>query len=161
MSFKQAFAKLKESKEFKSFKKKNPDAYLCAGFFVVEYDSNRSLEQLDYQTRDGIVTFTIDMHIEEKEAEQIEQKRLEKISEQIKIDLEEVEKLIKEQLSKLKDSSKVNKLIAVLQSFKGKDIWNITAILESMHLLRMHIDAQTGKILKTEKASMFDFIKKI
>ena len=43
----------------------------------------------------------------------------------------------------------------------GADISNLNCILSGMALLKVHIDDVSGDILKFEKASFLDFVRKI
>ena len=40
--------KLSNSSEYREFQKKNGDAFLVAGFFVLDLESGQSLHQIDY-----------------------------------------------------------------------------------------------------------------
>ena len=159
MDFDEILQKIESSDAFKKFKEKNKDAELCAGFFVIDYEKEQTQQQLDYCLKNGdIYTFIFGDEISLKKAETVEGKagKLENIRKEIKVDLDDVEKIVKENTKK-----KILKIIAVLQEHEGKEIWNLTCILEGMSMLRMHIDTQAGDVLKKEEHSMFDFIKKV
>lgn len=40
--------KLSVAKEYKDFMGKNPDSYVVAGFFILDFESNNNLHQIDY-----------------------------------------------------------------------------------------------------------------
>jgi hypothetical protein len=48
----------------------------------------------------------------------------------------------------------------VLQKHEGKQIWNITGMLDGLIILHILINADTGEIDKFERKSMMDLIKK-
>ena len=63
-------------------------------------------------------------------------------------------------------NSKLSKIIAVLQKFKkeGEDnprqIWNLTCMLEGLIILNILIDANLGEVIKFERKSIMDLVKK-
>lgn len=160
MNFIEAFKKLEASKEFKDFKKKNPEAYLCAGFFILDVEANQNVQQIDFQCDDKIATFSLADTITMKMEETADKKKLLSIKPEIKADLDEVQKIVKKETEKNKITSKMNKIIAVLQAHEDKQIWNVTCIFSSFAILRLHMDSFTGKVLKSENANMFDFVQK-
>lgn len=159
MNFTEALKKLEESKEFKDFKKKNPSAYLCAGFFILDFESQQNVQQIDFQCDEKIATFSLADKITLKMEETTDKKKMPEIKPEIKIDLDDMQEIAGKEIQKQKIVSKLNKIIAILQMHDEKQIWNITCIFSSLAMLRLHIDCMTGKILKSEKASMFDFVQ--
>ena len=152
--------KLKESKEFKKYKEKNPSAYLCVGFFVLDFQSGHDSYQFDYCFNNQIETFFIEPEtneIKSKPAEPQEGKMPGKISENVKIDLKKIREIAENYAEK--NDLKLTKIIAILQIHEGRQIWNLTCI-SGFKMLRLYIDSESGEILKTDTASMFDFIKK-
>ncbi len=159
MNFSSVVEKVESSQTFKNFKKENKDAELCAGFFVIDYEQDRKEQQLDYCLKNGkIYTFTINKEITLEEAETIEGKKekLPKITKEIKIDISDLEKIVQDKIKK-----KILKIIAIIQKYKDKQIWNLTVMTESFEIDKIHIDTQTGEILKFEKRNLFDFVKKV
>lgn len=164
-SFLSTIEEIEKSQAFANFKKKHPDAYFCAGFFVLNYESQEEQiqKQLDYSLKDGkIFTFILDKEITIKEAETIEgkQQKLPELNKEVKVDLDDVEKILQEELNQ-KKLKKPLKVIAILQQHEKKEIWNLNCVLPGMEILRVHIDSESGNIIKFEKKNMFDFIKKI
>lgn len=160
MNFKEAFKKLEASSEFKDFKKQNPSAYLCAGFFILDFESQQNTQQIDFQSGEKIATFSLADEISMKMEETADKKKIPSIKPEIKVDLGEVQEIVKKETEKNKIISKMNKIIAVLQDHEGRQIWNLTCIFSSFAILRLHVDSFTGKILKSEKANMFDLVQK-
>ena len=48
MKIKPYIEKLNTSKVFSNFKTKHPKAYFSAGFFVLDFQTNKHLHQIDY-----------------------------------------------------------------------------------------------------------------
>jgi len=172
-TFASALEKIENSKAFKNFKKENPEAELCAGFFVLDFESEQgknNQQQLDYCLPDSrIFTFILNTETSEitmKEAEKIqgqEKKKLEKLNpKKIKTDLPDIEAILTAKMSQDKIDKKLNKIIAILHksSELNKEIWNLNCMLAGFEILQAWIDTENGSILKFEKRSMFDFIKR-
>jgi len=159
LSFNSVLEEIEKSEAFKNFKKTNPSAYLCAGFFVLDYENNLNQKQLDYSLENGsIFTFILDKEITIKQAETMEgNKKLKQLKKGIKVDLDKIEEILAEKTK----GKKILKIIAVLQENEGRQIWNINSVLQGMGILKSYIDSFTGEIIKFEEKSMFDFIKKI
>lgn len=164
MNFEDSLERLEASPAFANFKKQHPDAFLCAGFFVINYEQEgNNSQQLDYSLKDKkVFTFVLDKEITIKEAETIEGKKesLPELDKDIKVDIDDVEKILEEELNNRKLGNPL-KIIAVLQKNEGKQIWNLNCVLPGMELLRVHINTEDGDILKFEKKSMFDFVQKV
>ena len=165
LTFDSTLETIEQSNSFKNFKDKNPDVELCAGFFVIDYQNQANQQQLDYCLPDGkIFTFILDKEITIKEAETIEgqeQKKLEKLNPDIKADLDDVEQILISEFETRKIGKKINKIIAILQNYQEKQIWNLTLMLEGFAMIQCHIDSFSGEILKFEHRNMFDFVKKV
>lgn len=165
MNFSSTLEAIEKSKEFKEFEKEHKDAYLCAGFFILDFEQNINQQQLDYSLKDGkIFTFVLsENEIAVNEAETIEgkkQKMLE-LSKEIKVDLENLKEIAEKRMEKEGIRTKINKIIAILQVNEDKQIWNLTCMTEGLGILQVHIDSSSGEILKFEKRSLFDFVKKV
>ena len=163
MTFKETLGELKKSEEFKKFKKKHPDSYLYAAFFVLGSEIDQ--KQLDFYIGEDekVATFNFskDEHgkeiITEKEGETVVKTKSEKINEDIKIDTEEIKKIAEKEAEK--EGMKMEKIIAILQNINGNQLWNLTVIMPSFFMLRLHID-MSGEIIERKKGSLFDIIQK-
>jgi len=162
MSFNKAIKKLKSSKEFKKFKDKNKQAFMFSAFFVLQPDFSIENQQLDYyiSKKKKVETFKINDKIEHKEDEFKPKDKIIALNENIKIDIPEIKKIIEKELEKEKlNMYSINKIIAILQKHKNKQIWNITCLLSGFKMLRLHVDCFSGKIIESHKGSMLDFIQ--
>lgn len=166
-SFASTLEKIEQSQSFKNFKKQHKDAELCAGFFVIDYASGADQQQLDYCLKNGkIFTFILNQEVQVKEAETLnkeaeEKQKLERLNiNNIKIDLDDIERILKEKLNTEKIDKRINKIIAILHKHEGREIWNLNCMLEGMEILQVHINCENGNVMKFERKSMFDFIKK-
>jgi uncharacterized membrane protein YkoI len=160
INFHSSLEQLQSSEEFKKFRKKNPKSFLCAGFFVKDYENNIETAQLDFflPKNEKVMTFNLGEKIAFKEAETIKKEIFPEIkAADVKNDLEQALTLA-ELEGKKNNIEKFSKVISILQMANQNIIWNLTC-LAGLTMLRVHIDAFTGKILKSEKSSLFDIIR--
>jgi len=173
MNFKETLQKIEESQAFTNFKQQNPNSELCAGFFILDFlESNDTKQSIDYKTEDNIFTFDINKHGEifmkqDRLLDESTRPKLKKIPEEIKVEVDELKGIVGIETLENGISAKLHKIIAVLQNYKGpitneedKIVWNLTCMLDGLIILNIIIDADTGKVLKFERKSMMDMIKK-
>ncbi|PIU75777.1 hypothetical protein COS75_02535 [Candidatus Pacearchaeota archaeon CG06_land_8_20_14_3_00_35_12] len=160
--------KLESDSEFEKFKKENPKAFLSSIFIVFDFESGGNQQDMNYfiPSEKKIAVFAVsDSGIMEKTSNLFDEEKSEKFHELkfdgLKLDADDIEKNVQNQLKKEKITNKLNKIIAVLQPCdEGKDVlWNLTCILDGLVIVRINIDACNGKLLKFEKAGLMDFIK--
>lgn len=169
MIFKEILNKVESSEEYKSFKKNHPDAELCTGFFILDFLSNDNKNSIDYKDEDKIFTFNINENIKMQEDKLINLKdapKLEKITPEIKIELEELKYIAQEKAHEEGIGAKFNKIIAILQNYinpetqEKNQVWNLTCMLDQLIILHIIIDSQNGEITKFERKSFMDLVKK-
>lgn len=163
MDFITTYKTITESDIFKSFIEYNKEAELVAGFFIIDLIQGNNQRSLDYKLKDKIFTFSLNEkdEITMKEDELIQSdKPLEKISLDIKIDLDEIPAIAEKEALKNNIKNKFEKIIAVLQLHEGKDAWNLTCMLDGFVILNIIIDSETGEIIKFDRRFITDFIKK-
>lgn len=164
MGFKEVLAKVKKSEEFKKFEKEHSEAFLYAGFFIINELNQPEQRQLDFYMGHGkVMTFSVTndekgneiiVLKEEIVAKETDVAPLDPI---VSIDLEEVHEIVKKECGK--EGMSVNKIIAILQKLNGNQIWNVTALLPSLFMLRMII-GMDGKIIEKKSGSVFDIMQK-
>lgn len=156
MKFKKYLEKLKKSEKFKDFKKENPDSYLGAGFFVLDFEG-MDKHQIDYVFKDKIATFDLDE--EELKIEDRRGKKLDKLTEDISIDLEELQEIVKDEMKNREVTDKLRKIIAVIYTSENKPIWNLQCIVGNLGFLSIHINDEDKSVLKFEKHSLMDIMR--
>lgn len=165
MGLKELFARLEKSEAYKKFKAESPDAFLCAGFFILNLKTGSYDYNLDFKNDKQIFTFKIPEHEESQiimTQEEIldTQKPLDKISLGINVDLENLLEIIEKALLDNAIKSKIEEVIAVLQIHDNQQIWNLTVMCEGFVILLIHINSETGNVIKFEKKNLLDFVKK-
>ncbi len=171
MKLKEIISLIESSQIFLNFKKteEGKNAFLCAAFLIMDFKDGKNEQSLDYKTEAGENIFIFSVKNDEIQMKQEEildkTKPLEKISTKIKIETDKLKELVEKELAKNQITKPLEKIIAVLQNGEGqegekKTIWNLTCMCAGFLIILIHIDAVSGDILKFEKKSLFDFIKK-
>ena len=162
MKFSHYKKRVEESKEFKEFKKKHPKSYLCAGFFVLDFETGKNIHQLDYLLPNKkIATFILDEGVKMKISEQEMHNALKEIKSEADIDLEALKGIVEDEMKNHTVTEKIKKIIAVLHILDDKTIWNLQCILDGLGIAQVHIDDSDKSVLKFEKHSLMEFIKKV
>ena len=165
MSFADTLEKIESSDLFKNFKEQNPDAELVAGFFILDFLSNDTKQTLDYKIDSKVFTFTLhnsgDITFKEDKLMDIPGKpKLSEIKPELEIEVEDLKGIAGMQALENGISSKFHKIIAILQIHEDKQVWNLTCMLDGLIILHILIDSSTGEIIKFERKSMMDMIRK-
>jgi len=161
MNFKEALSKLKKSPEFKKFKKEHKDSYLCTGFFIIDSEGRNVTTQLNFQMKnERIAAFSVGEDITVKIEDLMIKEKILKLKEGINKDIEDLQGIVKKQIKEKDIRGKISKVMAILSNDGKNEMWNVTCFLEAMQILNIHVDANSGKLLKSEKMALNDFFKK-
>lgn len=162
--FQHLLEKLKESNEYENFKQKNPKAFLCAGFFLLDFETKkREKDQIDYYLPDTkkIATFSLGEKIKMKISDIMKKDSIPKeIKKEVKTEIEALWQLIDDELKNHNVSEKIKKIVAILQNTEGKNVWYITCLLQGLEILKMHINDSDSTTLKFEKVNLIDLSSK-
>lgn len=155
--------KLSSSKEYKVFEKENKDAFLVAGFFVLDFETGMNIHQIDYYipSNKKVAAFSVNGKIDLRVLETINEKVPEKLDVKTNIDLEALKGILEDEMKNRNITENVKKIIAVIQRLDGKNIWVLNCILSGMEILKAHVDDESETILSMEKASILDYVKKM
>jgi len=155
--------RLEKSKEYKDFHKEHKGAYLSAGFFVLDFEEKKNVHQLDFYVprQNKMAAFTLDSGVKMQLLDLINEKVPEKLDINVKTDLDALYGILEDEMKNRNITENIKKIVAVLQNIEGKRLWNLTCVLSGMEILRSHVDDETRSVLKMEKFSMMDLIKKV
>jgi len=163
MNFQQTFKEITSSQIFKDFIKKNKNAKLYEGFFIIDFFGNDNKKSLNYRVNNEIFTFSLNDFgkvVMEKDKLIKEDSYFEEIDPIINYDIEDIENIVKIKTSDEGIKSKFNKIIAVLQNFKNQQLWNLTCMLDGLIILHIIIDSKSGELKKFERKSFMDLVRK-
>lgn len=157
--------RLSSSSEFKNFQKQNKDAFMMAGFFVIDFESGKNLHQIDYYipSTKKVAAFTLDggVKLQLLDSPPGAKKAPQQLDMQTKIDLDAIHGILEDEMKNRSITEDIKKIIAVIQNIDGKKIWNINCVLSGMGILKAHIEDESESVLKMEKASIMDYVKKM
>ena len=149
--------KVEGSDAFKKFKDKSPKSYFCAAFFIIDYEAKDAKKQIDYYISDeDVMTFTVEGEsVKEMEAKLPKKEKIPEIlKEKVKLDEEKAIEIGKKE----SEIGEFKKVIAVLQTLDGKPVWNLSC-MKGLMMMRYHVSAEDGKVLKKEKINLMDMMK--
>ena len=164
MKIKPYVEKLNSSGEYKKFISENKDAFMIAGFFIIDFDTNQHTHQIDYYipSTKKVAAFTLDKQITLQMLQAMASKKLpEKLDLKTKIDLDELKGILLDEMKNRNMTEDIKKVIAVIQNIDGKKIWNLNCVLTGMEILRAHIEDSSKSVLKMEKISMADIMRRV
>lgn len=155
--------KLNASQQFQQFKQEYSDAYLIAGFFVLDFEAGQNIHQIDYYMpkEKKVAAFSLGEQVDMKIMDMITDKTPEKLDIKTKVDLEALKGILEDEMKNRSITEEIKKIIAVLQTVEGDKIWNINCVLSGMEILRAHIEDSSESVLRMERASVMDYIKKL
>lgn len=160
MKFKNYVNKLENSKNFKDFKEKNKDAYLCSAFFIIDKKTNLNKQNLDYYVPSSKSAFGFKVEQQyQKEKLQDFLKVPEKIPGNFDFEINEIEKMIHKKIEDSKIKNKIEKIIFSLQRLNSKDILVVNVFLSGLVLVNLKISMDDKKIFDFEKKSFFSMFK--
>jgi len=155
--------KLEKSKEFKAFKEKYPDSFMAAGFFILDLESGQNVHQIDFYipSEKKFAAFTLDKGVDVKLVDSLNKKVPEELGLDTNIDLDALSGILTDEMHNRGISAEIRKIIAVIQNVKGKRIWNLNCVLSGMEILKSHIEDESKTVLKIEKTSFVELMKKL
>ncbi|MFH1770165.1 MAG: hypothetical protein ABH828_01270 [archaeon] len=157
MLLKRAIEILEKSKEFKGFKKENPDFYLAHAFTII--DKIQEDWQIGYysKTRDKVVVFIVGKKITITPEEEVFKKPEKKITgldmKNVKIDLEKAVEQAQFLVDTKYKGEIVSKTIVIVQNLE-KELYNMTLVTLAMNIINIKVDAVTGKVIHHERQSI-------
>lgn len=155
--------KLHSSPVFKEFQQKYNDAFLVAGFFVIDFETGKNLHQIDYYvpSKKKFAAFTLDSKVVLQLLDTLDKKTPQALDMNTNIDLEALQGIIQDEMKNRSITQSIKKMIAVLQTVEGKKVWNVNCVLSGMDLLKVHVEDASETVLKMEKSSLLDYIKRL
>jgi len=157
------FNRLNESGQYHDFAKHNKDAFMVAGFFILDFESGKNMHQIDYYvpSKRKVAAFTLDKGVQLQMMDMVNSKMPEELDIKTRIDLGALKGILMDEMKNRSITEDIKKIIAILQMVDGKRIWNLNCILSGMGILRAHVEDESESVLKMEKLNMMDFVKKM
>ncbi len=153
--------KLHSSDEYQDFMLENPDAYLCSGFFVMDFEKANHQRHLDFYAPalKKVFSFKMENGIERVPIDTFDETAPRKLSVDYDFNLDEIESLIRERMEQEKVRSRIQKVLLSLQNFENKDLLTATVFVSGLGMLKINLDPVSKKILDFDRKSFFDMLK--
>lgn len=163
MKIKPYIEKLSNSDQFKKFKTQYPDAFMVAGFFIIDFDMGQNIHQIDYYipSTKKFAAFTLDNQVTLQLLEAMSKKTPEPLDMRTNIDLDALKGILEDGMKNRGMTEEIRKIIAVVQNIQGRKIWNLNCVLSGMEILKAHVEDSSQTILRLEKSSLVDLMKKV
>ncbi len=155
--------KLSSTKQFQNFISSHNDAFLIAGFFVLDFESGININQIDYYIPSAkkVAAFTLGDNVEMRMLDMLSSQKPERLDIKTNIDLDSIKGILEDEMKNRNMTENIQKIIAIIQNVKGDKIWNVNCVLSGMEILKAHIDDKSKTVLKMERASVMDYLKKL
>jgi hypothetical protein len=156
--------KLEKSKEYLEFKQKYSDAFMAAGFFVLDFEMGANVHQIDFYvpSEKKFAAFTLDEGINLQLLDVMKSgKAPEELDLNTNIDLDALQGILLDEMHNRGMSEEIKKIIAVIQRIDGKKLWSVNCVLSGMEILKARVEDDSKTVLKIEKSSLLDLVKKI
>src|SRR3989344_5106266 len=119
--------KLQNSPVYRDFQQKYSDAFLVAGFFVLDFETGQNLHQIDYYvpSKKKFAAFTLDKKVIMQLLNSLDKKAPSELNMDTNIDLDALQGIIQDEMRNRSISQTIKKMIAVIQTREGKKVWNV------------------------------------
>lgn len=155
--------RLEKSKEYKDFRKKYKKSFMAVGFFVLDLELGKNIHQLDFYVpgEKKMAAFTLDGGVKVQLLETLNSKVPEELDMKTNVDLDALHGILEDEMKNRNITDEIKKIVAVVQNIDGKKLWNLNCVLSGMQILRAHVDDASRSVLKMERLSMMDLMKKV
>ncbi|MGV8131467.1 MAG: hypothetical protein ACP5N7_05210 [Candidatus Pacearchaeota archaeon] len=156
--------KLQASEKYKKFIQEYSESFIVAGFFVLDYETGMNVHQIDYYvpSKKQVAAFNLDGEVEVRLLDMMnKEKKPEKLDIKTKVDLDALKGILEDEMKNRNITETIKKCVAVIQMVDGKKLWVLNCVLSGMEILKAHVDDESRTVLKMEKSSMLDYVKKM
>ena len=156
--------KLESSQTYKNFIKNHAESFLIAGFFVLDYETGTNIHQIDYYvtSKKQVAAFNLDGEVEVKLLDMMSKEKIpQRLEIKTKVDLDAIKGILEDEMKNRNITETIKKCVAVIQMVDNKKIWVLNCVLSGMEILKAHVDDESRTVLKMERASMLDYVKKM
>lgn len=157
MELKTAIEKLEQSELFSEFKKENPDYYLAHAFTIVDK------VQMDWQIgyygkkKDNVFVFEVGAEVSKHPQSEVFKKPGTIVKElkldDVRISLEQAVNITDELVKEKYSFETITKTIVIIQNLE-KEIYNLTLVTATFHIINVKIDTITGEIISEVRESI-------
>lgn len=160
MNFKTYLQKLEYNKEFQNFIKKNPTAYLCSAFFIIDKENSNHKQHFDYflPEENKIFSFQIEESCKQVPLDNLNPEIPEKLLLETDLELQEIEDLIQVEMDNQGIKNKIQKILFSINKFNKEEVAIGTVFISNLGMIKLRIGLKDKKILDFKKESFMDMI---
>ena len=152
---------IEKTNGFREFIKANSDSYLGIAFFVIDFQNDSASQRsLDYYMPSTKKIASFDLSGNYKVSEQLVEKRLDPLDD-VRLGIEEVIAIIREELNKKEILLGIQKVIAVLQKKDLEVVWSVNVILTNTDFIKIRIRDNDSTISKFELINLMSLISTV
>jgi hypothetical protein len=161
MNFNFYLEKLHDSEEYQDFMLENPDAYVCSGFFIIDFEKADHQRHIDVYapTLKKVFSFKLENGVEKTPIDTFDERTPKKLNVSYDFDLDEIEEIVRKRMVEEKVKSRIQKILLSLQNPEGKDLLTATVFVSGLGMLKVNIDPISKKIIDFDRKSFFDILK--
>jgi hypothetical protein len=123
-----------------------------------------NVHQIDYYvpSKKQVAAFNLDGEVEVRLLDMMHKEKVpEKLDLRTKVDLDAIKGILEDEMKNRNITESIKKCVAVIQMVDGKKLWVLNCVLSGMEILKAHVDDESRTVLKMERASMLDYVKKM
>ncbi len=162
--FKEAFKLLKNSDEFKEWKGKNPETYLSYAMYVVEDEDDNWKIGYYHKEHNKVISFDVGEKIKVEPEDKVLKEKNKTVG---KIDAGKVKHDLSDAVTTAVNLQKEEyateapkKIIAILQTLEGEQVWNITFFTQSFNTLNFKIRSESLRVIDKKLQPLFKMDQK-
>ncbi|HOW37139.1 MAG TPA: hypothetical protein PLK34_02735, partial [Candidatus Pacearchaeota archaeon] len=148
------------NKEFQKFTKKNPTAYLCSAFFIIDKENSNHKQHFDYflPEENKIFSFQIEESCKQVPLDNLNPEAPEKILLENDLDFQEIEDLIQTEMDNQGIKNKIQKILFSMNQYNHEEIAIGTVFISNLGMIKLRMNLKDKKITDFKKESFMDMI---
>lgn len=154
MKVKDLIQELQEKSEYKKFTKENPDTFFAAAFIIINLENKTEELQLDYFLPKLMKVAAFSHPFIKPKIHDDKIKNMQPQITKIKIDIDALGKTCNQIIKENNSGLSPTKIIAILRD----NTWNLTCMDDALGIVRIKLDAISGKTQNFDKGSLMDFM---
>lgn len=160
MNFQFYVEKLCSLEKYEEFKKAEPAAFPCSGFFIIDYEGNDNQQHIDFyiKGKNKMVSFKLESG-ELVPLEYMGNATPAEMDFELNLDFDKVRELIEKRMAEEKAAKSMKKVIFSLQKKDEKHFLLGTVFFGVFGLVKTTICVEDMKIVDFEKKNLLDLIK--
>lgn len=160
MKIKEYLSQLETTKDFQEFSKKNPKAYLCSAFFIVDKENSNHKQHFDYflSEENKIFSFQLEENCKQVPMDNLNTDAPKPLLLDDDVDIQEIENLIQKEMENQGIKNSVQKILFSVNNFDDKEFAIGTVFISNLGMIKLRISLKDKKILDFKKESFMDMI---